>query len=281
MRIAAPAKINIGLLVGGARSDGYHDIETIMACISLCDYIDITVRPADHTAVRISGNESYLTHSSADDGCKGSTKRADLMERAAFAFSERTGLRFSADISIEKHIPVKAGLGGGSSDAGAVFTFLNAFFGFPLSRDGLVSLASEVGSDIPFFVTGLSGAIVTGRGDVVRKADVPHECSLLLFIPGEGVSTALAYASLDSRRDSGRRLPSLSGVFPSRETHPNDFEREKEGNLPSFIPRSLIQCGAYISMTGSGSAWFALIPGKQEFVFDIPENCGIVSAHII
>ena len=133
MRIAAPAKINIGLLVGGARSDGYHDIETIMACISLCDYINITVRPADHTAVRISGNESYLTHSSADDGCKGSTKRADLLERAAFAFSERTGLRFSADISIEKHIPVKAGLGGGSSDAGAVFTFLNKHFGLNLA----------------------------------------------------------------------------------------------------------------------------------------------------
>ena len=139
-----------------------------------------------------------------------------------------------------------AGLGGGSSDAAAVLGFLDSFFGNYLGRNRLLSLSSRVGSDVPFFVSGYHGAFVTGRGEIIEECDTPHGKKLVLFIPEYGHSTVSAYNILDKIPRKERNLLCLSKFFPSRETHPNDFELvfpspfsvdfqeklEKEGILP-------------------------------------------------
>lgn len=243
MLLEANAKINIGLLVGNKRPDGYHDIETIIARISLSDSIEAKISEASETSVTIKGNERYIGEGT------------DLMEKAALCFSSWTGIRFSLDIAIDKRIPVEAGLGGGSSDASAILNALNESFSFPINKDALVKKSVEIGSDVPFFVSGYSGALVTGKGEAVAETAVPHGSPLYLFLPKERISTGNAYGKLDAIKRPERHLPSLSSSFPSRITHPNDFELLYNGSVP-FSEEAMEKC--YISLSGSGSSWFLL-----------------------
>ena len=269
MVLEANAKINIGLLVGKKRDDGFHDIETIMARISLKDRIELEIKPSPSLVVSIKGNEGYIGTG------------MDLMEKAAIVFSNLTGFSFSLDISIDKKIPSEAGLGGGSSDAAAVFSFLNEYFGEPLEKEELIASSFAIGSDVPFFVSGYSGAFVSGKGDAVEEAYVPHGKKLLLLVPNEKTKTGEAYSKLDAIERKKRRLPSLLDSFPSRSTHPNDFELVSHNFYSSLFPPEILSSGAYISMTGSGSAWYALFSEDTLPKFDNPEKYGIVSAYII
>ncbi len=269
MKLEANAKINIGLLVGARRPDGFHSIKTIMALISLSDSIDAEISDSEDFSVRIHGNETYL-----ESGI-------DLMEKAAEVYHEATGLRFSLAVSISKHIPAKAGLGGGSADAAAILRFLDSHFGNYLGPERLLSLSAAVGSDVPFLTSGYSGAFVSGRGDVVEKTCVPHGSKLLVFFPRTGNSTGLLYDKLDKHPRTERQLPLLDNIFPSRATHPNDFELVSSCPLPENIMKQLAGSDAYVSMTGSGSAWIALFPDDDPPKFDNPEKCDIVSAYII
>ncbi len=268
MRLEANAKINIGLLVGDRRPDGYHSIETIMARISLSDAIEAVAEPAGRFSVSIEGNEGYVGGG------------ADLMEKAARAFFCGSGIPFSLRIAIDKRIPVGAGFGGGSSDAAEILRYLSACFPSAFDGPSLLSLAASVGSDVPFFVSGLSGAFVAGRGDAIRPASVPHRSRVLLFIPEERVATEGAYSALDSMARPLRHLPPLDHGFPTRASHPNDFELLL-GGIPAFIPHDIVSSGAYVSMTGSGSAWFAILRGEEDVKFDNLEKYGIVSEYII
>lgn len=269
MRLEADAKVNIGLLVGEKRRDGFHDIETIMARISLSDTIDAEVERAGSCFVSINGNDSYLS------GGK------DLMEKSAEIFFEKTGIGFSLHISIEKHIPAMSGFGGGSSDAAAILSFLNDSFGKPLDRSAIMECAALVGSDVPFFASGFSGALVTGRGEIVEECYVPHGKKIFLFIPDYAVSTKAAYSLLDSFRREKRHLRSLKQFFPSRGSHPNDFEMVIDTKNAIDVFRALFPLNAYVSMTGSGSAWFSILPEESVLKFDNLEKYGIVSAYII
>ena len=268
MKLEAAAKINIGLIVGGKRRDGYHDIETIMVRIPLADIIHAECRASSAFSVEIAGNRGYL---------KGGM---DLMEKAARIFSEAASIPFSLSLSIEKRIPAEAGLGGGSSDAAAVLEYLNAFFAFPFLRHELMDLAASVGSDVPFFVSGYRSAFVTGRGEIVRERAIPEGLRLYLMVPEGGMSTSLSYAMLDRFPRPERHLPPPGGPFPTRLTHPNDFESTICG-MPEWIPDEFMADGIYVSMTGSGSAWYALVPEECHEKFDNLEKYGIVSPYII
>ena len=269
MRLEAPAKINIGLIVGNRREDGFHDIETIMARISLFDIIDAELSDSPSLSVSIKGNTCYLTSGE------------DLMEKAARVFSARTGIVFQLDVSIDKRIPHGTGLGGGSSDAASILLFLNEMTGYPLCYSELLETASEIGSDVPFFVSPYRGAFVRGRGEVVEECYVPTGKRLLLFFPDSPTSTASAYTRIDSVPRKERHLLSLSDSFPTRETHPNDFELVSPLNIYEVIPQPLFASDSYISLSGSGSAWFVLFRDGIITKFDNPEKYGIVSAYII
>ena len=257
--VKAFAKVNIGLKVGKKRSDGYHNIDSYFLRIPFFDELTLTLEEGEYR-VEIKGNEGYLE--------KGKT---DIMEKAARLYSEKTGKSFYLLIEIEKHIPEKAGLGGGSADAAAVFLFLNRFFKC-LDKEDLVLLSKSIGADVPFFVSEEKLARVNGIGEIVTPLsyDLPYKYISLFRAQGSGVSTKDAYEKLDERKMKYSPLPSLS--FPlKRESFPNDFELLEGRDMLKTIS-SLTSDGDYASLSGSGSVWFIL--SREQINTNIKEFIG-------
>ena len=184
----ANAKINTYLDVASRRENGYHNIVSIMQTVSLCDLVSVDFRPAEHTSIRLeaSGNDGMPTD------CR------NLAWRAAERFLQRTERRGEVHIIIEKHIPMAAGLAGGSADAAAVLRALNALCGTPLTQDELCSLGATLGADVPFCIVG-GTALVTGIGECMENFPAMPQGILLVACRGEGVSTPWAYGELDQR----------------------------------------------------------------------------------
>ena len=246
----AYAKINIGLYVKGKRPDGFHDLDSYFHLIGISDDIDLDFFPSSETVVNIRGNGIYL-----DEG------KEDLMAKALRLFSEKSYMCFRAEISIEKHIPFKAGLGGGSSDAGLVLRWANEYYDHPLTQDELMEVAAEVGSDVPFFVSGFACAHVRGRGEVIEKAE-PLCGSVDVFMPSWNVETKGAFRLLDGMERKERSLPDPMGPL-SPEIYENDFEL--------VSPRSesimnISKCYSWFSMSGSGSSYIGIgkLTGSEE-----------------
>src|SRR5215475_14377466 len=152
MQILAPAKINLSLKILGRRSDGFHELDTLIAPISLYDEIRIDKRPH---GIGFSCDDPSLPQ---DDD--------NLAVRAAKAFFETTKIEPAISIELKKKIPHGAGLGGGSSDAASVLLALNELFEAKLSREALAEMAKPLGSDVPFFLF-QSAALCKGRGELV------------------------------------------------------------------------------------------------------------------
>ena len=150
----ANAKINLYLDVVSRRENGYHNIVSLMQTLSLCDLVTLDYRPAEHTEIRLS----------ASGNTDMPTDRKNLAWRAAELFLAETGKTGEVDLFIEKHIPMAAGLAGGSADAAAVLRGLNALCGAPLSLERLCALGARLGADVPFCIVG-GMALVTGIGE--------------------------------------------------------------------------------------------------------------------
>ena len=246
MRLLAHAKVNIGLLAGDRRPDGYHDLETYMARVELADNLDVEIEPASSLSITLEGND-YLQGG------------MDLMEKAARAFSSYWGLGFTLYVRIEKHIPVQAGLGGGSSDAAAVLNALSSFFSKPLP----VELSADVGSDVPFLASGFTAALCKGRGEILQPCQGFSGQDLYILVPEDRVETKAAFNALDSIARPLRNLPALGSCAPTREVYPNDFELVYKG----LRPEALLGGPCYCSLTGSGSGWFAVTRFLDECLF--------------
>jgi 4-diphosphocytidyl-2-C-methyl-D-erythritol kinase len=251
MQILAPAKINLSLRVLSRRPDGFHEIKTLIAPISLYDKIDIERqnRWIDFTC-------DDPTLSTGDD---------NLVVRAAKLFFERTKVKSGVSIKLEKKIPHGAGLAGGSSDAAATLRGLNELFEAKLSRKELAESATEIGSDVPFFLFE-SAALCKGRGEIVEAAKLETKLSILLFKPDFGVASAWAY----SRWQDSKEIPGLS-YTPQKLgqlTLVNDLERpvfEKFVFLPRLKAWLLKQDEvAAALMSGSGSTVFAVLREKAD-----------------
>src|SRR6266404_1856488 len=251
MQILAPAKINLSLRILNPRADGFHEIETLIAPISLYDKIDIE-------------KQNRWIDFSCDDPTL-STGDDNLVVRAAKLFLEQAKIKSGVAIKLEKKTPHGAGLGGGSSDAAATLRALNQLFEMKLSRDQLVKLGSAIGSDVSFFLFE-SAAICKGRGEIVEPAKLKKKLSLLLFKPEFGVSSAWAY----SRWQNSKEIPDLSYQaqnFDGQELA-NDLERpvfEKFVFLAQLKTWLLKQAevGAAL-MSGSGSTVFAVLREKAD-----------------
>lgn len=251
VELLAPAKINLTLKVLGRRTDGFHDIESLVCPISIFDRL-------------------ALAHGTAEGGlkfeCSDPSLPADdsnLVVRAARLFCNTFGFEPRLRIRLEKEIPHGAGLGGGSSDAAATLLGLNLLFETELTRTVLADLAAELGSDVPLFVH-QSAAMIRGRGEHVEPVPFPHSLPLLLIKPSFGVPTPWAYRQW---RDS---LP-VPGVRYDRQELPwgsleNALERpvfEKYLLLATLKTWLLAQPevrGAL--MSGSGSTVFAVLTDK-------------------
>ena len=189
--MAAHAKVNVFLRVLGRRDDGFHDVETLVLPISLADHV--TVEPADGLTVSIQGPAT--TGVPADDG--------NLAMRAARALAGEAGGAepLGAHITIEKRIPVAAGLGGGSADAAATLLLLDELWPTGLGRDGLTRVAASVGSDVSAMLLG-EAAYARGRGDLVAPVIVQSTTWVVKPFPF-GISAAEAYAWWDEGAATG------------------------------------------------------------------------------
>jgi 4-diphosphocytidyl-2-C-methyl-D-erythritol kinase len=253
MQVLAPAKINLSLKILGRRSDGFHEIDTLMAPISLCDEIRIERTDAKD------GIEFHCDDASVPQGDD------NLIVRAARSFFGATKLKPAVCVELQKKIPHGAGLGGGSSDAASILLALNKLFETNLSRETLSKIAETIGSDIPFFIFE-SAAVCNGRGELVTTLKLRQSLSLLLLKPGFAVSTSWAYHHLQGSRDVPR-VPFAAQEFGGQ-TFVNDLERpafEKFIFLAQLkmwlLKRPEVEAAL---MSGSGSAMFAVLREHGE-----------------
>jgi 4-diphosphocytidyl-2-C-methyl-D-erythritol kinase len=253
MQVIAPAKINLSLRVLGDRSDGFHEIETFIAPISLCDEIKIERR---------SGKPEIAFRCDDPSVPKGEN---NIVVRATKAFFEEMKIISGVAIVLKKRIPHAAGLGGGSSDAASTLLALDELFETNLPREALAKVAEMIGSDVPFFIF-QSAAVCKGRGELVSPTRLRERLSVLLLKPSFPVPTQWAYARW---RDS-REIPAVSYASQEFEgqTFVNDLERpvfEKFVFLAQLKMWLLKQPEVGVAlMSGSGSTVFAIIRDHAE-----------------
>ena len=248
MQVLAPAKINLSLKILSRREDGFHEIETLIAPVSLHDEITIERKKSGQ------GIDFHCDDPSVPRG------EDNLVVRVAKSFFAATKLTPAVSIELKKKIPHGAGLGGGSSDAAATLLALNRLFETKLSREELAKLGSEIGSDVPFFIFE-SAATCRGRGELVTPGPLPEQLSILLLKPDFVVATAWAY----SRWHDSREIPDVTYAAQefAGQTFVNDLERpvfEKFVFLAELKMWLLRQpeVGAVL-MSGSGSTVFAVM----------------------
>jgi 4-diphosphocytidyl-2-C-methyl-D-erythritol kinase len=253
----APAKVNLFLRVLGKRTDGFHEILSLMQPVSVFDEISVTL--SDGHGVTVSS-----------DSIDAPGGEENLCHKAAALFFWSTGYRFQADIAVKKVIPVGAGLGGGSSDAATVLMALNEMTGIGLPDGALMELAARLGSDVPFFI--LKGAaLAAGRGEKLQRARLP-ELHYVLINPGIHVSTASAYSSLDLTKTGENNTLLYSYEVPASQDGVvaalfNDLESVTLARHPeiSALRETLKGAGARGAlMSGSGSTVFGVFYSRAE-----------------
>jgi 4-diphosphocytidyl-2-C-methyl-D-erythritol kinase len=242
----APAKLNLSLRVLGKRSDGFHEIDTLM--------------------VKLPGLADELEFSEANDfnfTCNDPSVPNDernLVVKAVRAYEAAAGMSCRCSISLQKNIPHGAGLGGGSSDAAATLLGLNRIYDYRLGVDRLHEIAADLGSDIPFFLTA-GASRCTGRGERIVAVPSPPALSVLLLKPSFGVPTPDAYG----RWSESKELPGI--LYTAQEAQgvllTNDLERpvfEKHRFLAE-LKQWLLERRETVAalMSGSGSTVFAVL----------------------
>ena len=266
----AYAKINLSLNVVGRRADGFHDVETVMHTVSLADEITVEVFPSRMSDVTLR----------FDGECRLPTDDRNIALKAARLYLDRAGISDSVNITLVKNIPVAAGLAGGSTDAAAVLRALNKLYDKRLSTKALLSLAAELGSDVPFCLLG-GTALCLGRGErIERLPDVRGLDLVIAVADGEHISTPEAYSELDrlysdfdgSVRGNGdlltqRLLCSVKGGEIDPSSLYNIFE---EAILPrcegaSAIKARMLELGALGAlMSGSGPSVYGIFDTEDS-----------------
>lgn len=252
--LQAPAKVNLYLRILGKRADGYHQLETLLQTVELADQLVLTRRPAGISL-------------QCDDPRLG-TGADNLAYRAAALLARQLPGAVGVHIQLKKRVPWQAGLGGGSSDAGAVLLGLNRLWQLHWPLERLAQLAAQLGSDVPFFLWG-GLALATGRGEVVRPLPVRLSGSVFLVIPPFGLSTPAVYQALAPSTSAGTGLPSSldsrvaalsDGTSNLAALLQNDLEPAAFALRPELqqLKHSLLAHGYPALLSGSGSCLFAL-----------------------
>jgi len=224
--VRAPAKVNLSLRVLSKRSDGYHDLDSLMFAISLYDTVEISASPARRSSVscRVSGPEKVPGGPS------------NLASRAAAAVLERLEAPARVALRVRKEVPFGAGLGGGSSDAAAVIRCLPALLGRRLAPADAAAIAGTLGADVPFFLT-CRPSRATGIGDRLEPIPRGPKGTLLIAVSPDRVNTAWAYGSALGHLTSGRAVskvrPFPRSIDAVEAWFFNDFQRGVEGAFGS------------------------------------------------
>lgn len=256
MRILSPAKINLFLEITGKRPDGYHDLVSLMCCVGLYDTVSLTFGVKE-TSV-------FCSHPDVPED------ETNLAFAAASFFFNTLKINDGVKISIEKKIPMAAGLGGGSSNAATVFLGLNRYYGYPFSPDKLISMGRSIGADVPFFIF-RKPAIVSGMGDKLKAYQGLESFKILLVFPGFGISTAKVYKNLNLGLTKCKKklrsfLLNKQSFDPSYHLC-NDLEATAASMCPGIftVKEALLRHGALGAlMSGSGSTVFGLFSDSDK-----------------
>ncbi|MFC9424547.1 4-(cytidine 5'-diphospho)-2-C-methyl-D-erythritol kinase [Streptomyces sp. NPDC056987] len=193
VRVRVPAKVNVQLAVGAARPDGFHDLANVFLAVGLYD--EITVTPADTLRITCEGPDAGQVPLDA----------TNLAARAALALAQRHGIDPSVHIHIAKDIPVAGGMAGGSADGAGALLACDALWSLNSSRDELLSICAELGSDVPFSLIG-GAALGTGRGEQLTPLDVGGVFHWVFAVADGGLSTPTVFREFD-RLTAGTPVP--------------------------------------------------------------------------
>ncbi|MBW1713877.1 MAG: 4-(cytidine 5'-diphospho)-2-C-methyl-D-erythritol kinase [Deltaproteobacteria bacterium] len=256
MELVAPAKINLSLKVLGRQRDGYHQIESLFQPLDFGD--KILLKRSSGGGLKLFCPNSDLPQDSAN-----------LAFRAAELFFEKTGITPGLEVTLDKNIPLAAGLGGGSSDAAAVLKGANHLFGRPFSKADLEKMGLSLGADVPFFIWARP-AWARGVGHILSPASLPR-FHYVLVNPGFQVSSAWAYAAL---RKPLTEAPAVDTIVPLfiesyQDLLPlaNDLEPvvEKAWPIIAEVRQKLLASGAKLArMSGSGPTVFGLFEDDNQ-----------------
>ena len=284
----SPCKVNLLLNILGKRPDGFHELETVMQPVNLCD--ELQFERSSH-GVQLSCNEKTLPVDSKN-----------LVHRAATRFLEAAKISDGVKIHLEKKIPMAAGLGGGSGNAATTLLALNELFGQPLALSQLDEIAATLGSDVPFFLYN-QPALAVGRGEKVtslEKFPALDGKAFCLIHPGFGIATPWAYQTLakfpealNGQKGRAERLITKLRTADLRAAS-NEFYNSLEAPALDKFPvlelfqEFLLEEGALAAlMSGSGSTTFAIIENlhaaetlAEKFKSKFGENCWIATVPV-
>lgn len=267
IRVLAPAKVNIGLNVLPARSDGFHDIESIFQTVKLADVLDVSFINENGNCILDGGDLILPTE--------------NTFSKTYDAFCDLTGCRKGVFVKFQKVIPMGGGLGGGSSDAASFLKALAYLNKVELTNELSDAVASQVGSDVFFFLhcgedeNGTGCAVVTGRGDIVKAIKPRSDLYFVLIFPNVHSSTKEAYGLLDDSYESGKKtscpkLADLEYIYRgsvSEWSFINSFTSVLVQKYPVIgkALQDIKNTGALWSdMSGSGATVFGVYSSKEE-----------------
>ena len=261
IEVKCHAKINLFLRVLAKESDGFHGIETLFCLLELADELRAEVREGQEVSIITTGAEV-------------GPDAENLAVRAAQAVIAATGRRFGVHLELTKRIPIRAGLGGGSSDAATTLLAVNRLANNAIPRHELLQMGARLGSDVPFFLSGGPFALGWGHGERLMRLPPLPAAPALVLLPPIGVSTAEAYKWVDQARISGTHrgavaldLDALSTWGNIGRMAGNEFESVVFGRHPEVRAAFEALTATHpllCRMSGSGSALFAVYRNSRE-----------------
>lgn len=260
MKLKALAKINLGLDVLGVRDNGYHDVRMIMQSIYLYD--DVTIDVTDTPGIELKSNLYFLP-----------TDERNIAYKAAKMLIEEFNIEKGVSITLDKHIPVSAGMAGGSTNAAAVLFGMNRIFNLGLSTEELMERGVKLGADVPYCI--MRGTVLAeGIGEELTRLPSMPKCFVLIAKPGIGVSTKAVYEALDSKEIE--KHPDIDGIIEGLEEGDLYKIASRMGNvledvtIPMHpviadIKEIMIKEGALNAMmSGSGPTVFGLFDNRAK-----------------
>jgi 4-diphosphocytidyl-2-C-methyl-D-erythritol kinase len=263
LEFTAPAKLNLFLNITGRREDGYHLLDSLFVFCGLADRI--TLEPDDTLSISLSGPFAKGLESGSDN----------IAIRAAELLRSEASITGGARITLEKHIPVAAGLGGGSADAAAVLRGLNAFWGIGWPMERLQVLGAQLGADVPACLPG-KPVMARGIGDQLSPAPGMPTCGILLVNPRVAVPTPAVFKAFKAMNPviAARAFPPLPERFASLGAMVEVIRHRSNDLLPAAVSVAPVVADvlqvlgglpgvAYAGLSGSGATCFALFDTQE------------------
>jgi 4-diphosphocytidyl-2-C-methyl-D-erythritol kinase len=258
----SPCKVNLILNILGKRADGFHELETVMQPVNLCDEM----------IFERAGTSLQLTCSNPELSCDS----RNLVHRAATSFFAAAKISDGVKIQLQKNLPLAGGIGGGSANAAVTFSALNELFGSPLPLEKLHELAAALGSDVPFFLYD-QPALATGRGEKVRtleKFTALKGKAFFLVHPGFGISTPWSYQNLarfpNDQNGTPGRAEKLVALLQSGDLKAAAAEIYNSLEAPAFDKFPVLKL--YQEFLRENRAFVSLMSGSGSTTFAIAEN---------